>query len=117
MALKVRPRELIPWDKLLVIPMKGQYEQQCNAAALKKMDVPVIKSLKKKHLPKIENWINNEQAISVEFKDQTEEIIDKILTTYSTKKIRRKNTLGHHIDSLKKLKENSFEKIISKLSL
>ncbi len=103
--------------KLLVIPMKGQYEQQCNAAALKKMDVPVIKSLKKKHLPKIENWINNEQAISVEFKDQTEEIIDKILTTYSTKKIRRKNTLGHHIDSLKKLKENSFEKIISKLSL
>ena len=34
--------------KLMVIPMKGQYEQQCNAAALETMGVPVIKSLKKK---------------------------------------------------------------------
>lgn len=33
--------------KLLVIPMKTQYEQQCNAAALKAMGVPVVKSLKK----------------------------------------------------------------------
>ena len=34
--------------KLMVIPMKGQYEQQCNAAALKEMGVPVIKNLKEK---------------------------------------------------------------------
>ncbi len=32
--------------KLMVIPMKGQYEQQCNAAALKTMGVPVLKKLK-----------------------------------------------------------------------
>ncbi|HEX9600998.1 MAG TPA: glycosyltransferase family protein, partial [Mariniflexile sp.] len=36
--------------KLLVIPMKGQYEQQCNAAALKDMGVPIIKALKKKYI-------------------------------------------------------------------
>lgn len=35
--------------KLLVIPMKGQYEQQCNAASLSELGVVVIKSLKKKN--------------------------------------------------------------------
>ena len=103
--------------KLMVIPMKGQFEQKCNAAALKKMGVPVLKSLKKKHIAKIEDWVNNNQIISVDYKDQTEEIIDKIISTHFGKNIARKKTLGFHIDSLKKLKENSFEKIISKLSL
>src|SRR5690606_38174368 len=31
--------------KLLVVPMKGQYEQLCNAAALKQLGVPVMKKL------------------------------------------------------------------------
>src|SRR5882757_7137815 len=31
--------------KLLVIPIRGQYEQSCNAAALQKMGVPVLKEL------------------------------------------------------------------------
>ncbi len=31
--------------KLMVIPIRGQYEQFCNAAALKKMGVPVLYSL------------------------------------------------------------------------
>lgn len=33
--------------KLMVIPMKNQYEQHYNAAALMAMGIPVIKSLKK----------------------------------------------------------------------
>lgn len=41
--------------KLMVIPIKGQYEQQCNVAALKEMGVPVIKSLKTKHVEKVNN--------------------------------------------------------------
>ena len=35
--------------KLLVIPMKNQFEQHCNAAALKQLGVPILKSLKKKY--------------------------------------------------------------------
>ncbi|MEP6594522.1 MAG: glycosyltransferase family protein [Ginsengibacter sp.] len=37
--------------KLMVIPMRNQYEQHCNAAALGQMNVDVLKSLKKKYLP------------------------------------------------------------------
>ncbi len=44
--------------KLMVIPMKGQYEQQCNAAALKEMGVPVLKKLKISKVEKIIDWVS-----------------------------------------------------------
>jgi uncharacterized protein (TIGR00661 family) len=69
--------------KLLVIPMKNQYEQHLNAAALKEMGVPVIKSLKSKHENTIKNWINEGKAISVNYPDKTQEIIDLIFTTHA----------------------------------
>jgi uncharacterized protein (TIGR00661 family) len=65
--------------KLMVIPITGQYEQACNAAALKKLGVPVIKQLNKKAVTVINNWINNEQDIAISFPDETESIIDFVL--------------------------------------
>lgn len=68
--------------KLLVIPMKGQYEQQCNAAALKEMSVPVIKSLKQKHADKIKDWIKKDGVVEVNYPDTTKEIIDLLMEQY-----------------------------------
>ncbi|MFA6945052.1 MAG: glycosyltransferase family protein [Pedobacter sp.] len=65
--------------KLMVIPMKGQYEQQCNAAALEEMGVPVIKSLKEKHLKKIVDWVLNGKIIPVNYPDMTETILRDII--------------------------------------
>jgi uncharacterized protein (TIGR00661 family) len=70
--------------KLMVIPMKGQYEQHCNAAALKEMGVPVLKSLKTGNVDKIKNWIENGSAIEVNYPDNTEEIINSILAIHAT---------------------------------
>jgi uncharacterized protein (TIGR00661 family) len=75
--------------KLLVIPMKHQYEQHCNAAAAHELGVPVIKSLKKKHLHKVENWLNDKQALRIDFPDETEKIIDFVLTRAAAKKINK----------------------------
>ncbi|PSR55627.1 glycosyl transferase [Adhaeribacter arboris] len=69
--------------KVLAIPMKGQYEQQCNAAALKVMGVPVIPSLKTKHLPVVEEWLENGAVIPVNYPNETEQIIDKILQKHA----------------------------------
>ncbi len=69
--------------KLMVIPMKGQYEQQCNAAALKEMGVPVIKSLKLKHLNTLKEWVDTNHTIAVDYPDITEQIIDRILAEVS----------------------------------
>ena len=73
--------------KVLVIPMKQQYEQHCNAAGAAELGVPVIKSLKKKHTHKVDTWLNNDQQIQVDFKDETNAIIDKVLLLYAPEKI------------------------------
>ena len=72
--------------KLLVIPMKGQYEQQCNAAALKKMGVPSIKSLKEKHKEKIDKWLRSDEIVSVIYPNITADIIDQAIANYPTEK-------------------------------
>lgn len=68
--------------KLMVIPMKNQYEQHLNAAALKQMGVPVIKNLKAKNNPFIEEWINADHVVSVDYQDCTQEIIDRVLDAH-----------------------------------
>lgn len=68
--------------KLLVIPMKNQYEQQLNAAALKKMGIPVIKSLSTKYTDVISDWLVNGAVIPVDYPDQTQEIIDRVIEKY-----------------------------------
>lgn len=71
--------------KLLVIPMKKQYEQHCNAAMLKSMGVPVAKKLSKKHLDKIKNWILNDTLTEVNYPDRTEEIINLMISNHTGK--------------------------------
>ena len=72
--------------KVLIIPMKHQYEQHCNAAAAQELGVPVIKSLKKKHYHKVENWLNEKNNLQINFPNETDRIIDLVLS-YATKKI------------------------------
>lgn len=69
--------------KLMVIPMKNQYEQHCNAEALRRLGVPVLKNLKKNQLGKIREWIDTGKITKVEFPDKTDEIIDLVLSTYA----------------------------------
>lgn len=78
--------------KLMVIPMKGQYEQLCNAAALKEMGVPVIKSLKSNKVEKINNWIINDKTIEVNYPDFTEKIFNQIIEEQSQLPIPDRNT-------------------------
>jgi len=68
--------------KLMVIPMKNQYEQQCNALALEEMGVSVIKKLNSRRIPKITKWILSNTIIEVAYPDTTEEIIEAILLPY-----------------------------------
>ena len=63
----------------MVIPMKNQYEQQLNAAALKEMGVPVIKNLHDKNDMIINAWIDSSKIIEVNYPDMTHEIINQII--------------------------------------
>ena len=65
--------------KLCVIPMKGQFEQQCNAVALAGMGILTLKSLKKKHVPKMEEWLSTNSKIRVNYPDNADAIVSQIL--------------------------------------
>lgn len=69
--------------KLLVIPMKNQYEQQLNAAALQEMNVPMVKSLKSKYAPIITDWLENGKPVEVDYPNSTQEIIDRIVLKHT----------------------------------
>jgi len=62
--------------------MKSQFEQHINAAGLKDLGVPVLKSLKKKHVWLIQNWVDNFKPIQVNFPDQTQFIAEQIVKKY-----------------------------------
>jgi uncharacterized protein (TIGR00661 family) len=98
--------------KLMAIPMKGQYEQQCNAAALYQMNVPIIKSLKKKHLDKIRTWTASKNIIRVNYPDITEKVIDAAIASLSNPSSSPGIEIGKGIVSPKKLKEASLDKIL-----
>ena len=70
--------------KLMVIPMKNQYEQHCNAAALKTLGIPILKNFKKKRLPQIEAWIERGRPLEINYPDITDEVIEQVLAYRST---------------------------------
>jgi len=65
--------------KLLVIPQKGQFEQKCNAAALKQMGVIILKKLKRKRIPGIVEWMQREERIKISYPDNVKEIVQHVL--------------------------------------
>lgn len=98
--------------KLMVIPMKGQYEQQCNAAALETMSIPVLKSLKEKHVAKIEKWVTGKTYLTVSYPNITAKIINSIVKKHALATDTAKPELGEAVYSVKKLKKISLGKIL-----
>ncbi|MEH0154353.1 glycosyltransferase family protein [Limibacter armeniacum] len=89
--------------KLLVIPMKNQYEQQCNAAALKNMGVPVIKSLKKKHYETIQSWLESAQLVEVNYPDNAEEAVKILLEDFQAHMLSDAYEFAEELDYRKNL--------------
>jgi uncharacterized protein (TIGR00661 family) len=65
--------------KLLVIPMKYQYEQACNGYALHQLGVDSLQQLTHEELPALKKWVNEQAPIHIAYPDQTEQIISNIL--------------------------------------
>lgn len=64
--------------KLCVIPMKGQYEQHCNAAYLKSMGINVLDHFTTS-APQLTDWVQNSTPLQIRFPDITVEILGNVL--------------------------------------
>lgn len=67
--------------KVLAVPMKNQYEQQCNALGLEKLGVPVVWS-EDEFGKKLKDWVENGKVVPVDFPDETEKIIADLVAKY-----------------------------------
>ena len=72
--------------KVLVIPMKGQYEQQCNALSASRLGVPVIHEIDDQFVFHINNWISDDKRVIVNFPDETAQIVDNMVKQYARRK-------------------------------
>jgi uncharacterized protein (TIGR00661 family) len=69
--------------KLLVVPMKFQYEQQCNAFALKQFGIPVIWGSNRNWLPVLKEWVQSGHAVQVDYPDETAMVIDRLVKQFA----------------------------------
>ena len=65
--------------KLMVVPMAGQYEQRCNAEALRRLGVPVLSKVDQSTLMKIGVWADHGTPIHIPFPDETFKVIDSAI--------------------------------------
>lgn len=70
--------------KLFVIPMKGQYEQECNAEALKEMGIHVMEKIDDNFSTKLESWINSTSKFHEKYENIIPEVSQMIIE-YSEK--------------------------------
>lgn len=66
--------------RLLVVPMSGQYEQHCNAEALKQFGVRVISKVDESFTDKLSAWLNEALNDAIHFPDESHQIVDKLLS-------------------------------------
>lgn len=65
--------------KVMCLPIKGQYEQLCNAEALKNFNVSVINSIDQNFAATIEQWLNSVNPKPLQLSHSTYEIVQMVM--------------------------------------
>jgi uncharacterized protein (TIGR00661 family) len=65
--------------KLMVVPMKRQYEQECNAEALKGLGIPVVDRIGRKFSDDLTEWVNSSYIYQADYHNNIPQIVERIL--------------------------------------
>ncbi|HRH60827.1 MAG TPA: glycosyltransferase family protein [Chitinophagaceae bacterium] len=65
--------------KLMCIPIGGQYEQLCNAVALEKFNVPVLKKIDVHFADTVRKWLAADDAIKLELYNDTAFVVQHVI--------------------------------------
>ncbi|MFN4314724.1 MAG: glycosyltransferase family protein [Chitinophagaceae bacterium] len=64
--------------KVLAIPIRSQYEQQCNAAALAEMGVATLDRIDEHFATAVRRWLSADQPINVDYRNSVAESLDHL---------------------------------------
>ena len=65
--------------KVMAIPIQGQYEQQCNAAALRSMGVRCLDRLTEQERPALLNWLQQGEYIKRDYSNGITPVLRKVM--------------------------------------
>ncbi len=65
--------------KLMCLPIKGQYEQLCNAEALKNFNVPVVQSIDQNFAAVVEHWLTSINPQPLQLSHSTYNIVQLVM--------------------------------------
>jgi uncharacterized protein (TIGR00661 family) len=65
--------------RLMVIPMRDQFEQKCNAEALKPYGIPVLDAIESDFADRIRTWNSQGQAARIAYPDHTADIVAQMV--------------------------------------
>ncbi|WP_207426459.1 glycosyltransferase family protein [Pedobacter sp. SYSU D00535] len=71
--------------KVMVVPMRNQYEQLCNAEAARHLGIPVLNCFNDSAIPKLKEWLSVSSGPQVHYPDETASIVDSLVKKYSSK--------------------------------
>jgi uncharacterized protein (TIGR00661 family) len=65
--------------KLLSIPIVNHFEQECNAEAMKKLGIKVLKKLDQQFGEHFTHWINQDNSVKISLTHSTNDIIEVLM--------------------------------------
>jgi len=68
--------------KLMVIPIRGQYEQLCNAAALERLGVKLLQKIDESFAASFYEWIESSTQMPVVYNDVAPALVNNLLENY-----------------------------------
>ena len=72
--------------KLMVIPIRGQYEQLCNAAALEQMGVNVLNKIDETFVTAFDKWMQTNTQDQIEYSNNIPELVNHLMENYPYKR-------------------------------
>ncbi|MBI1343207.1 MAG: glycosyl transferase [Terrimonas sp.] len=70
--------------KILTIPIRGQYEQQCNAAALERLGIDALQKLEELTPDFFYHWINGKQSLRLDYSHTVRELMEYLCATINS---------------------------------
>jgi len=86
--------------KLLCVPIKGQYEQLCNAAALNNFGVPILTSLTTDFISQVNNWLSGAPQTKLNLSFDTTTIVEKLMEQADSLQIQEQEYNQYELDHL-----------------
>jgi uncharacterized protein (TIGR00661 family) len=66
--------------RMIIIPIKGQYEQQCNAAALQQMGIPCLEKAGEELIQLVPHWVETPAPSRIDYSGSIPKCIETLMT-------------------------------------